>query len=140
MDPKSPEGHLRAASDAIMLLVAEVEQYERHKRGMRPGDDRFYELAKAVRVAALALADFTREEEAWAQAARGREHDVPAIEQAKSPPKLAEILERWRAVERELDNALPESPEAKGLFEDFQRVRDEYMAALRSHEADGSEE
>jgi len=53
------------------------------------------------------------------------------------PPSLAPILERWRAIERALDSAPAGSPEAQRLVEEFQRVRDEYMTALRAHEEGG---
>ena len=133
-DPATTSGHLRAASDAIMLLVREVEQSERLKRGIIPGDGRFYELAQAVRIAAQALADFAREEEAWARSAPVEDERVPAISQSESPPRLAEILERWRVVERALDSAPPGSPEAQRLFAEFHAIRDEYMAAFKSRD------
>src|SRR3954463_10641519 len=61
------QDHLRGASDAILLLTAEVRQLEQHKRGVQPQDPRFEELATAVRRTTEALALFTREEESWAE-------------------------------------------------------------------------
>lgn len=49
-DRTSTEQHLRGASDAIMLLVSEVAELERHKRGVLPDEPRFDELARAVRI------------------------------------------------------------------------------------------
>ncbi len=130
-DTRDVEEHLRAASDAILLLLGEVGQLESHKRGVRPGEPRFDELARSVRRAAQALADFTAQEEAWARASS----DVPGlatIADSESPPRLSEILERWRAIERRLDQAEPGSEESARLFDEFQHVRDEYMAAFRA--------
>ena len=43
-DARDIEKHLRAASDAILLLLTEVSQLERHKRFIRPGDPRFDDM------------------------------------------------------------------------------------------------
>jgi hypothetical protein len=136
--PKTPEAieeHLRSASDAILLLVGEVEQLERHKRGVQPENPRFGALAKSVRDAATALAEFARAEEQWAREADGARADVLPISEAESPAPLAAILSRWRAIERQLNEATPGSPEAVALFEEFQRVRAEYMAAFAAHQS-----
>ena len=130
------EEHLRAASDAVVLLLTEVSQLERHKRGIPPGEERFDEVARAIRVAAHALAELTEEQEAWARAATADRTDLETIEDSESSGSLAAILERWRAVERQLDELEPGTPEAIQLFAEFERIRDEYMAALRAREAE----
>lgn len=131
--PDTIEQHLRSASDAILLLVSEVEQLERHKRGVRPDTARFDLLATSVRQAAAALAEFTLAEEQWGREADGAVADVAPISESESPPKLAAILDRWRAIERQLNEAGPGSPEAAALFEQFERVRMEYLEAFRAH-------
>jgi hypothetical protein len=128
------EQHLRGASDAIILLMTEVGQLERHKRRIPPGEDRFDEVARAVRVAAQTLAEFTEQQEAWARIATADRTDVETIEDSESSESLTAILERWRAVERQLDGERPGSPEAIRLFAEFERIRDEYMTAFRSRE------
>jgi hypothetical protein len=135
-DGRDVEAHLRAASDAIMLLLAEVGQLERHKRGVRPGDARFSELAKSVRTAARNLAEFTEQEEAWARNAAAEADHIAAITDADSAPSLAAILDRWRDVERRLNEAEPGSSESARLFAEFENIRDEYMAAFRERTAD----
>lgn len=127
------EEHLRGASDAILLLLTEIGQLERHKRGIPPAEDRFDEIARSVRVAAQALADFTKQEEDWATAATADRIDLDTIAEAESSESLTEILERWRAVERQLDDTEPGTPESVRLFAQFERLRDEYMAAFRAH-------
>lgn len=125
------EEHLRAASDAILLLLTEVNQLERHKRRIPPGEARFDEVARSVRVVAQTLAEFTQAQETWARIATDGRTDIEPIVDVESPPALATILERWRAIERQLDELEPGSPEAVQLFGEFERVRDEYMAAFR---------
>lgn len=129
------EEHLRAASDAILLLLTEVGQLERHKRGIPPGDPRFDEVARSVRVAAQALAEFTEHEETWARIATDGRMDIEPIAQSEAAPSTAEILDRWRAVERQLDDLEPGSPESVRLFSEFERLRDEYLAVFRERES-----
>lgn len=131
-DANEIEEHLRAASDAILLLLTETSQLERHKRQIPPGDARFDEIARSVRVVAQALADFTEFEEQWANTATDGRTDIEAIEGSENAPALATILEQWRAVERQLDDVEPGSLEAVRLFAEFQRLRDEYMAAFKA--------
>jgi hypothetical protein len=129
------EEHLRAASDAILLLLTELGQLERHKRGIPPGHPRFDEVSRSVRVAAQALAEFTKYEETWAHAATDGRPDIEPIAQSEAAPRTAQILERWRAVERQLDDLEPGSPASSQLFAEFERLRDEYLAVFRDRES-----
>lgn len=135
--PNEIERHLRGASDAVLLLVREVEQLEQHKRGVQPEDPRFDILARSVRTTADALAAFTREEEAWARGAAASHADLTPIAETPDNPSLARILERWRAIERQLNEATPGTPEAAALFEEFQLVREQYMTAFHAREHAG---
>jgi hypothetical protein len=134
-DADKIQEHLRAASDAILLLLTEVGQLERHKRGIPPGEPRFDEVARSVRVAAQALAQFTQYEENWARIATDGRTDIEAIAESENAPDAARILERWRAIERQLDDIEPGSAESKRLFAEFERLRDEYLALFRDREA-----
>src|SRR3954454_1791759 len=129
------EEHLRGASDAILLLLTEIGQLERHKRRIPPGEDRFDEVARAVRVAAQALAEFTKEEEDWATVATADRTDLDTISDSDESASLSGILERWRAVERQLDDAEPGTPAANRLFAEFERIRDEYMTMFKARQA-----
>ena len=131
-DASNIEEHLRAASDAIMLLLTEVGQMERHKRTIPPGEARFDDVATAVRIAATSLAEFTEQQERWARIATDGRTDIAPIAQTSNAPPLAAILERWRTIERQLDTVEPGSPEAMRLFAEFQQARDEYMTAFRA--------
>jgi hypothetical protein len=131
MDHTDIELHLRSASDAIMVLVGELEQLEGHKRGIQPADPRFGQLATAVREAAQSLAELARDEEDWGRSARLSDPRVASIEHSSSPQPLPAILAKWRDIERRLETAEPGSADATALFAEFQRVRDEYLAAFR---------
>jgi hypothetical protein len=139
-DASTIEEHLRAASDAILLLLTEVGQLERHKRAIPPGEPRFDEVARAVRIAASSLAQFTEYEEDWARVATADRTDLETIADSPNPAPLADILERWRAIERQLDHVEPGSPESVRLFAEFERARDEYMTAFRARSIAGLEE
>ena len=130
-DATQIEEHLRAASDAILLLLTEVGQLERHKRGIPPGEPRFDEVARSVRVVAQALAEFTEYEETWARIATDGRTDIETISKSENAPTTATILERWRAVERQLDDLEPGSPELALLFAEFESLRDEYLAIFK---------
>jgi hypothetical protein len=133
------EEHLRGASDAILLLLTEVSQLERHKRGIPPGEDRFDDVAGAVRVAAGALAEFTKREEEWGRIATEDRTELGTIDESENTASLTAILDQWRAVERQLDETPPGTPEGMRLFAEFERLRDEYMAAFRVREAGRSD-
>jgi hypothetical protein len=46
---------------------------------------------------------------------------------------LASILAEWRAVERRLEAADAASPEAQGLMDEFERLRDRYAELLKPY-------
>ncbi len=119
-----------------MMLTAEVGHLERHKRAVSPDDPRFEELARAVRVATDGLAGFARQEESWAlRAAKGGASGIATIERTKAPVTLAQLLNDWRSVERELERAEPGSAESKRLIAEFEAARDRYMAAFQERSA-----
>jgi hypothetical protein len=138
-DAENIQEHLRAASDAILLLLTEVGQLERHKRAIPPGEARFDEVARAARAAAAMLAEFTEQEETWAEIATDGRSDLEPIDQSANSESVDVILRRWRAIERQLDDLQPGSPEAMRLFAEFERARDDYMAAFRARDDDHAE-
>ncbi len=138
-DATKIEEHLRAASDAILLLLTEVGQLERHKREIPPGEPRFDEVARSVRVAAQALAEFTEHQENWARIATDGRTDIEPISKSENAPSTAKLLERWRAIERQLDSLEPGSPNSARLFAEFERLRDEYLAVFKEHQTNDPE-
>ena len=125
---------LRAASDQLVLAIAEVDARERRKRGMRPGEAAFLELARSVRIASEVVLELARREERTAiEIERESKGELlPPIERMTPAKELASILEEWRAVEQRLVAAEAGSPEAEQLMTDFERLRDAYAEALKA--------
>ena len=125
---------LRGTSDQLLLAIQTVALLEQQKRGLSFGDDRFPELATAVREAAQAVLDFSVAEEAEA----ARIHETASVDAdasdtiATTPPatSLAGILDEWRAVERRLLAAPAGSAEATELLEAFELLRGRYADTL----------
>lgn len=126
------EAQLRATSDQILLAIDEVSILERQKRGVRPGNDAFVDLARDVRIAAEALLALARVEESVARDLRAEPgaRRIPTIEATDPAPSLAATLTRWREVERQIADAKPGSDEAGRLLLEFERLRREYAARL----------
>ncbi|MEP6638701.1 MAG: hypothetical protein ABJC39_05065 [Chloroflexota bacterium] len=126
---------LRGASDGLLIAIREVDARERMKRGVRPGDQRFAPLARDVRIAAEAVLELARKEEAAAEQTSGSASsaDLPTINESPSPPDLAVILAEWRDVEHRLDAAEFGSPESASLMEQFEMLRAQYAEALEAH-------
>ena len=125
---------LRATSDQLMLAVAEVDARERRKRGMKPGEEAFLELARAVRIAAEVALELARQEERTALEIERESGGalLPPIEHMTPAKELAHILDEWRAVEKRLVAAAAGSPEAEELMTEFERLRDAYAEALKA--------
>ena len=125
---------LRATSDQLMLAVAEVDARERRKRGRRPGEQAFLELARAVRIAAEVVLELARQEERTALEIEREARDtlLPSIDTMTPAKELAHILDRWRAVEKRLVSAESGSTEAEELMTEFERLRDAYAEALEA--------
>ena len=90
----------------------------------RQGEPRFDEVARSVRVAAQALAEFTEHQENWARIATDGRTDIEPISKSENAPSTAKLLERSRAIERQLDSLEPGSPNSARLFAEFERLRD----------------
>jgi hypothetical protein len=125
---------LRGASDGLMVAIQEVEQRERLKRGVPPTDPGFPALAREVTIAAKAVLELARVEEAEADAIAARQvAPLPTIEATPPPERLADILTEWRAVERHLEAVDATSPEAAELMQAFEALRDRYAQALKAY-------
>ena len=127
---------LRGASDGLLIAIREVDARERLKRGKRPEDPDFPQLARDVRIAAETVLSLARQEETSAEEASKKTagEGLPTINATEPPEDLAGILAEWRMVERQLEAAEPASPEAQRLMQQFEILRDRYAKALRVYQ------
>lgn len=134
-DPTASSDILRGASDGLLIAIREVDARERMKRGVPPADPRFAPLAREVRIAAEAVLELARREEATAERTAGSSDSasLPTINDSPSPPNLAGILAEWRDVEHRLDRAQPGSPESEALMAQFEALRARYSEAMAAH-------
>jgi hypothetical protein len=125
---------LRAASDQLVLAIAEVDARERRKRGMRPGEAAFPDLARSVRIAAEVVLELARREERTAIEIERESQGalLPPIERMTPAKELAAILDEWREIEHRLVAAEAGSPDAEHLMTEFERLRDTYAEALKA--------
>ncbi|MEO8437722.1 MAG: hypothetical protein ABI562_04625 [Chloroflexota bacterium] len=136
-DPTASSEILRGASDGLLIAIREVDALERLKRGVPPADPRFAPLAREVRIAAEAVLELARREEATAERTSGSSDSasLPTINASPSPPDLAGILAAWRDVEHRLNDAEPGSPESEALMTQFEALRGRYSEAMAAHRA-----
>jgi hypothetical protein len=132
------EERLRAASDAIQLMVAQLSALETQKRRIEPSDERFVELAALVRRTATELLELATAEETFARELSPQPSTVelPRIEEVPPRRDLRQILEEWRDVERQLTSVDPGSSEAVALVERFEHLRAEYARATAAKRED----
>ena len=125
---------LRATSDGLMLAIQEIAVRERQKRGARPADPSFPELARQVRIAAEVILELALREEETAvkTAAEPAVDELPPIETVEPGTNLAAILEAWRSAEQRLAAAPPDSDESRELMLEFDRLRQQYADAVEA--------
>jgi hypothetical protein len=131
-DGQSLAQHLRGVSDGLLQAIRAVSTRETQKRGVSPGDPRFPELARAVRVAAAELLDLANAEaEAALRTNQGPgSAALTPIAEVEPRADLASILFDWRAVERQLEATEAGSAEAMRLLLRYEAIRDEYQRAI----------
>ena len=133
---------LRAASDGIHLVVDQLRILENQKRGTAPSDPRFVELAGLVRATADELFALARSEESFARELSRNvlTQSLASIDEVAPRHDLRQILEEWRAVERQLAKLDAGSPEATALVARFNALRLEYAEAVQSRGTENGEE
>jgi hypothetical protein len=126
---------LRTTSDGIVRDLEVLAAIEEQKRTLEPGDPRIVELAERVElVATRVLAGSSRERrlaeavDVDAGVATTRE---PSINDTPRP--IADVLAEWRAAERRLETATPNSAEAAEAEALSNHLREEYRRAAAAH-------
>jgi hypothetical protein len=134
--PKLERG-LRVASDSLLATLDELYALEEEKRTVEPGTERFVTLAGRVESLAEALLGHSRQQERLARASEGE--DAPETRRIDEiPPRAIHlVLAEWRAAERRLEAADPESEMADMAAADIRRLRDEYRRARLVAESGG---
>lgn len=125
---------LRAASDQLIIAIAEVDARERRKRGVQPTAPAFVEMARAVRIASEVVLELARQEERTAIEIdrEAKDETLPPIESVTPAKELSHILDEWRAVEKRMAAAQAGTPEAEELMTEFERLRDAYAQAVKT--------
>ena len=133
-DPDNEAALLRATSDELVLAIREVGARERLKRGTKPADPAFPQLARDVRLAAEVVLQLAQSEESAARiiSVEPGVAKLPPIEAVAPGRELASILEQWRAIEQQLEGAEPGSTEARELIAEFERMRRSYADTLEA--------
>ena len=123
---------LRAASDGIMGIVESLREIEGAKRDHHPGSPEFLWYAERVEELARVVLDLSAREREAAERADAEPGVSPTTIEKTPPPSIVELLDRWRAAERELAAAVPDSPEAVALAAECDRARRLYRRAVDS--------
>lgn len=121
----STVARLRALSDALLMLVAQIEATEGQKRDLPTDHPMFLDLSTEVVLLAQELLAGAREEEA---AARLAGKYGPLIEY--EPSDVRTIMDEWNAVRRALREAEPGTAEARRLRGAATELRREFLARV----------
>lgn len=124
---------LRAASDALLRDLTELQLLEQEKRHTDPDSPRLVDLAEEIEALAMRVMDSSirQRERAEAVSADGGPA-APDQSIVETPREIHVILAEWRDTERQLADAPPGSPEAKIADRRIEFLREEYH---RAHEA-----
>ena len=122
---------LRQASDTFMQRLDRLHELETRKRELPPDEPEFVRLAREIEDLARALLYSGGQQVELAEAVHqeAKKNDV-AVDQSirDTPPRrdAVSILAEWRAAERRLAAAPPESDEERDARADTERLRSEY--------------
>jgi hypothetical protein len=129
---------LRATSDRIVRDLEVLSAIEEQKRTLEPGDPQIVELAKRVEeVAARVLAASVRQRHLTEIDRAKVEAGVattPGTSINDTPRRVVDILAEWRAAERRLLVAEPDSAEAAESMALSNHLREEYRRAYEVHQ------
>lgn len=122
---------LRQASDLFMQRLDRLHELETRKRELPPDEAEFVRLAREIEDLSRALLWSGSQQVELAEAVHheAKANDVPVDQSIRdTPPKrdAVSILADWRAAERRLAAAAPDSDEEREAKADSERLRDEY--------------
>jgi hypothetical protein len=135
---------LRAASDALLRDLTELQALEQEKRQTEPDSPRLVRLAVEIEaLAARVMGTSMRQRERAEDIVGAGGSDNPDDTIAETPREIHVILAEWRDTERQLTDAVPGSAEADIAERRIDTLRREYRRAhedarRRSDEARGT--
>ena len=122
---------LRQASDTFMQRLDRLHDLETRKRELPPDEPEFVRLAREIEDLSRALLWSGSQQVELAEAVHheAKANDV-AVDQSirDTPPRrdAVSILAEWRAAERRLSAADPDSDDERDAKAETERLRDEY--------------
>jgi hypothetical protein len=122
------ETKLRTASDAFLARLDRLHALEVEKRLLTPGTDPMVALAAEIEELVKDVLSVATTQNVLADRADPTDGLRPI--EAVPPREAAEILADWRAAERRLTSAEPESAERDAALADIDRLRQEYSRAF----------
>lgn len=124
---------LRAASDALLRDLTELQELEQEKRQIEPDSPRLVRLVEEIEALAVrVMGTSTRQRERAQQISALPDAATPDQSIAETPREIHVILAEWRDTERQLSEAAPGSPEAGIAERRIDGLRLEYR---RAHDA-----
>ena len=122
---------LRTASDQLLRDLETLGELEEEKRTLSPDEPRMLELAAQIRELAARVLGDSKAQEILAQVVSAHSEIEPAPAIEETPRSIPAVLAAWREAERQLADALPESPEAEVARRRVEQLRAEYRRASR---------
>jgi hypothetical protein len=124
---------LRAASDALLRDLTELQALEQEKRHTEPDSPRLVRLAVEIEaLAARVMGTSMRQRERAEDIVDAGGSTAPDDTIAETPREIHVILAEWRDTERQLTEAVPGSAEADIAERRIGTLRREYR---RAHDA-----
>jgi hypothetical protein len=124
---------LRASSDSLLRDLTELQALEQEKRHTDPDSPRLVRLAEEIEALALrVMGTSIRQRERAEAIVEVDGSTTPDQSIAETPREIHVILTEWRDTERQLSEAVPDSPEADIAERRIEVLRMEYR---RAHDA-----
>ena len=123
--------HVRMDSDAWLAMTGTLREIERAKRKHAPGSTEFAVLADQVEELTKIVLDLGQRQSTASAVAGATASAEEPIERVAAPRSASELIEQWRAAERRLSLAAPDSRDFVEARAEVERCRAEYRDATR---------
>jgi hypothetical protein len=126
---------LRATSDVLLAAIDELRDLEERKRAVAPDDPEFAALATRVDDLARTIYEQSGRQRQLAEGPMPPEVAATPLAEQDPARSMATILDEWRAAERRLAMAPPDSDEARAAEADTIAMREAYRRAWEERSA-----